>query len=302
MQKNDEDVLKLSEDLVPAKAAERVAMDVLAKDLKEMKEGIELVKEVVTRNMPEIVAPILQGGTKGKIDVEGAEVGEVGEDGDMEGVVKSKGKDDSNCDRVPILEKTGREARVKVGADRVQAEKDGGNDDDSFKSCVSVIEEKGETGVQDSNSDSIHGNTNGLNKFRSGWSSTPKLQTGVLSEDKFLGYTALKVPNQVQMLATSEMSEDELLGYTPMGRFSLIAATEIQALSNQFDDAQGNFTKLLQFFGEDNSMTPEHFFCTINTFVSMFDQTHKELKRKHEAKVESYPTAPISQVPSVPTV
>ena len=29
----------------------------------------------------------------------------------------------------------------------------------------------------------------------------------------------------------------------------------------------------------------EAFFCTINTFVSMFDQTHKDLKKKEEAKV-----------------
>ena len=31
-------------------------------------------------------------------------------------------------------------------------------------------------------------------------------------------------------------------------------------------------------------MTPEAFFCTINSFVSTFDQTHKELIRKQEAK------------------
>ncbi|KAL7530961.1 hypothetical protein ACHAXR_003771, partial [Thalassiosira sp. AJA248-18] len=140
VQKNDEDVLKLSEDFVPVKAAERVAMDMLAQSLKEMEMGIKLVKDVVKRNLPE------------------------------------------------------RDASVDA------------------------------------------------------------------------------------------MPEDESLGATPMGRFSLSAASKIQSLSNEFKDAQENFADLLQFFGEDTSMNPEAFFCTINTFVALFDQTHKELKRKEEAK------------------
>ena len=40
VQKNDEDVMKLSEDFVPVKAAERVSMDMLAQQLKEMEKGI----------------------------------------------------------------------------------------------------------------------------------------------------------------------------------------------------------------------------------------------------------------------
>ena len=145
VQKNDEDVLKLSEDFVPVKAAERVAMEMLAQQLKEMEKGIKLVKDVVKRHLPETVAP-----------------------------------------------------------------------------------------------------TDGM---------------------------------------PDEMPEDELLGATPMGRFALSAASKIHSLSIKFDEAKGNFAELLQFFGEDKLMTPEAFFCTINTFVSMFDQTHKELKRKQEAKV-----------------
>merc|ERR1712216_208164 len=94
-----------------------------------------------------------------------------------------------------------------------------------------------------------------------------------VSKSELLGNTTSTQSTQVQMLATSEMSEDELLRFTPMGRFSLSAASKIQVLSNQFDDAQKNFAKLLQFFGEDKSMTAGAFFCTINTFVSMFDQT-----------------------------
>merc|ERR1712238_219823 len=132
---------------------------------------------------------------------------------------------------------------------------------------------------------------NGANKFRSGWSSTPKvpnrvhfIPTGNVSEDTLLLSTAPKALNKVHMLTTRDMEEDELLGYTPMGRFSLSAESKIQVLSDQFDEAQENFRKLLQFFGEDNSMTPEAFFCTINTFVSMFDQTCQELKKKQEAK------------------
>lgn len=86
--------------------------------------------------------------------------------------------------------------------------------------------------------------------------------------------------------ASGDTPEDELLDTTPMGKFSLSAASKVQSLSNEFADAKKSFTDLLQFFGEDTTMTPEAFFCTINTFVSMFDQTHKELKRKEEAKVK----------------
>jgi len=81
-----------------------------------------------------------------------------------------------------------------------------------------------------------------------------------------------------------EILEEELLAITAMGRFSLSAASKIQSLSNEFDNARDNFANLLQFFGEDQSMTPEAFFSTINTFVSMFDETHKDLIRKQEAK------------------
>jgi hypothetical protein len=140
VEKNDEDVLKLLEDFGPVKAAERVAMDMLAQHLREMDKGINLVKDVAKRYLPKVEAP------------------------------------------------------------------------------------------------------------------------------------------------ADEIAEDELLGATPMGRFSLSAASKIQSLSNEFDEAKRNFADLLQFFGEDTTMTPEAFFCTINTFVSMFDQTYKELKRKREAK------------------
>jgi len=136
VEKNDADVLKLSEDFVPVKAAERVAMEMLAQELKSMNKGVKLVKDVVKRYLPE--------------------------------------------------------------------------------------------------------------------SGTPP--------------------------------DDELLGSTPMGQFSLSAVSKIHSLSNAFEDARGNFAELLQFFGEKTTLTPEAFFCTINTFVSMFDQTHKELKRKQEAK------------------
>ena len=73
-----------------------------------------------------------------------------------------------------------------------------------------------------------------------------------------------------------------------MGQFSLNAESNIQALINEFASVKIKFANLLQFFGEESSMTPEAFFCTINTFVSMFDQTHKELIRKEEAKVSDF--------------
>lgn len=141
VQKNDEDVLKLSEDLVPVKEAERVAMDMLEKELKDLEKGVELLKNVVMRHLPpDLAAP------------------------------------------------------------------------------------------------------------------------------------------------ADETPEDELLDATAMGKFSLIAMSKIQSLCYEFANAKSNFSDLLQFFGEDMAMTPEAFFCTINTFVSMFDRTHKELKRKEEAK------------------
>ena len=148
VQKNDEDVLKVSEDFVPVKAAERVAMDMLAQQLKEMDKGAQLVKDVVKRHLPSLIQFM-------------------------------------RTDSVPTDEET---------------------------------------------------------------------------------------------------PEDELLGASPMGRFSLGASSKIQSLSKEFNDAKSNFIDLLEFFGEDGTMTPEAFFCTINTFVSMFDQTHKELMRKQEAR------------------
>mmetsp|Transcript_9298 Transcript_9298/g.18757 ORF Transcript_9298/g.18757 Transcript_9298/m.18757 type:complete len:1807 (+) Transcript_9298:262-5682(+) len=139
VQKNDADVLKLSDDFAPVKAAERVAMDMLSLELKKMDQGIEKLQAVVKKNLPE------------------------------------------PCD------------------------------------------------------------------------------------------------------SGSEREEDDLIS-TPMGRFSISAASKIQSLSNEFEDVRSSFTDLLRFFGEDSSMSPEAFFGTINTFVSMFDQTHKELVRKEEAK------------------
>ncbi len=142
VQKNDEDVLKLSEDFVTVKAAERVSMDMLAQHLKEMEKGIESVKDVVKRHLIE-----------------------------------------SSHDETP---------------------------------------------------------------------------------------------------------EDELVGGTAMGQFSLNAESKIHSLIEEFASVKIKFANLLQFFGEETSMTPEAFFCTINTFVSMFDQTHKELIRKQEAKVSDF--------------
>jgi hypothetical protein len=82
-----------------------------------------------------------------------------------------------------------------------------------------------------------------------------------------------------------EPTDNELLSASPMGKFSLSAESKITSLMNEFGGAKSSFVDLLEFFGEDENLTPEAFFCTINTFVSMFDQTYKELKRKEEAKV-----------------
>ena len=142
VQKNDEDVLNLSEDFVPVKAAERISMDVLAQHLKEMEKGVDSVKDVVKRHL-------------------------------------------------------------------------------------------------------------------------------------------IKFP-------LDEKSDDKLVSGTAMGQFSINAESKVQSLINEFARLKAKFANLLQFFGEETSMTPEAFFCTINTFVSMFDQTHKDLKRKEEAKVSDF--------------
>lgn len=144
MSKNDEDVLKLSEDFVPVKAAERVAVDMLSQQLKELTKGIDLIKEMAKKYAPQ--------------------------------------NENVDCE----------------------------------------IDE--------------------------------------------------------------EIPEDELLSATAMGKFSLSAESKITSLTKEFAEAKVNFADLLEFFGEDPNLTPEAFFCTINTFVSMFDQTYKELKRKEEAK------------------
>lgn len=87
---------------------------------------------------------------------------------------------------------------------------------------------------------------------------------------------------------TDDLLDNEILGATSMGQFALSAASTIETLSNDFTDVKNSFADLLQFFGEESTMSPEVFFCTINTFVSLFDHTHKELKRKEEAKVSLY--------------
>jgi hypothetical protein len=142
--KNDEDVLKLSEDFVPVKAAERVAVDMLSQQLKELTKGIDLIKEMAKKYAPQ--------------------------------------NENVDCE------------------------------------------------------------------------------------------------------IDQEIPEDELLSATAMGKFSLSAESKITSLTKEFAEAKVNFADLLEFFGEDPNLTPEAFFCTINTFVSMFDQTYKELKRKEEAK------------------
>lgn len=83
---------------------------------------------------------------------------------------------------------------------------------------------------------------------------------------------------------SEEVTPEDVLSATPMGKFSLSAESKITSLTKEFAEAKVNFADLLEFFGEDSNLTPEAFFCTINTFISMFDQTYKELKRKEEAK------------------
>ena len=73
-----------------------------------------------------------------------------------------------------------------------------------------------------------------------------------------------------------------------MHKFYFNAASEIEALVQELADVKTQFANLLQFFGEDTNMIPEKVFCTINTFVSLFDQTHNELKRNEGAKVSGF--------------
>lgn len=104
---------------------------------------------------------------------------------------------------------------------------------------------------------------------------------------KHVKKTALKfTPNPTcPMDEAPDTPEDDLLELSQMGKFSLSAEAKIKSLSNEFDNAKSNFSDLLDFFGEDSTMSPEAFFSTINSFVSMFNQTRDELRRKEEAKV-----------------
>lgn len=222
VEKNDEDVLKLSEDFGPVmKAAERIAMEMLSQELKEMSNGLGVVKDVAKRNVPETLVPLSQGDTGMRVEVNAPD--------DEKAEVEEKS--------TPTNEK-------EDGIDKRE-----------------------------------HGS------FRSGWSSTPKV--AMVQSFVPTNKTPTKVPTPPveQVSNPKEMTEEEMLGATPMGRFSLSATSKIVGLSTEFDEAKATFKNLLQFFGEDPTMTPEAFFCTINTFISMFDQTHKELKRKREAKV-----------------
>jgi hypothetical protein len=84
--------------------------------------------------------------------------------------------------------------------------------------------------------------------------------------------------------AEGPLPEGELLNATAMGKFSLGAESQVTSLMNEFGNAKCSFADLLEFFGEDSSLTPEAFFSTITTFTSMFEKTYKEIQRKEEAK------------------
>lgn len=83
---------------------------------------------------------------------------------------------------------------------------------------------------------------------------------------------------------TTGTPEDELMAMTAMGEFFLDASAKIRSLSFELIAAKNKFSELLVYFGEDNSMNPDTFFSTLNSFVAMFDETLDELKRKEEAK------------------
>ena len=62
---------------------------------------------------------------------------------------------------------------------------------------------------------------------------------------------------------------------TDMGHFSLKAESTVQSLIIEVAEVKKQFAELLQFFGEDSTVTPEQFFSTINNIVSVFDHTNK---------------------------
>jgi hypothetical protein len=72
---------------------------------------------------------------------------------------------------------------------------------------------------------------------------------------------------------------------TSMQRFLIRAEDEIAFATGQFNRAKSGYIKLLEFFGEDTALAPEVFSHTINSFVSTFSDTCKEMKRNEEAKV-----------------
>jgi hypothetical protein len=77
---------------------------------------------------------------------------------------------------------------------------------------------------------------------------------------------------------------DHHTGRTPMERFMLNAASKIDEALSHIDHVKDNYTKVLEYFGEDGNMASNEFFGTMNAFLADFSKAveyvHKDDMKK----------------------
>jgi len=74
-------------------------------------------------------------------------------------------------------------------------------------------------------------------------------------------------------------------GRTSMERFTLGAAGAVGEVVRLSDTVKDNYSNLLGFFGEDESMASNEFFGTIRRFVAEFLAAAEQVEREEKAKV-----------------
>lgn len=70
---------------------------------------------------------------------------------------------------------------------------------------------------------------------------------------------------------------DPLTGRTPMEIFTLRATSLVNEAVNSIDDLKSSYVKLLEYFGEAESMPSDEFFGTINKFVASFEAAAEQV-------------------------
>ena len=78
---------------------------------------------------------------------------------------------------------------------------------------------------------------------------------------------------------------EHLTGRTSMERFTLGAADAVGEIVRLADAVKGNYSNLLAFFGEDETMASNEFFGTMKRFVMEFGVAVEQVEKEEEAKV-----------------